>query len=72
MVSTSDRNSAAIALSRFGLGARPGDVELIAADPKGAISAEIAQRTLSMPASPDLLPTPSLLQQLFSFYDARN
>ena len=72
MVSSPDRNSAAIALSRFGLGARPGDVEVIAADPKGAISAEIAQRTLSMPASPDLLPTPSLLQQLFSLYDARN
>ncbi len=72
MASSPDRNSAALALSRFGLGARPGDVELIASDPKGALGAEIAQRLVAMPASPDLLPTPSLLQQLFAFYDARN
>jgi uncharacterized protein (DUF1800 family) len=72
MPSSPDRNSAALVLSRFGLGARPGDIELIAADPKGALGAEIAQRTLAMPASPDLVPTPSLLQQLFAFYEARN
>jgi uncharacterized protein (DUF1800 family) len=44
MVSSQSHSLAALALSRFGLGARPGDIELIAADPKGALATEIAQR----------------------------
>ena len=41
---------AALALSRFGLGARDGSLTAISADPRGALRQEITGRALAMPA----------------------
>ena len=52
----SRRNSGAlVALTRFGLGARPGDMRRIASDPRGAVRAELAMRDAA------LLPDPYLV-----------
>ncbi len=48
------RELAALALNRFGLGARPGDIATVAADPRGALLAELAQPA---PALAGELPT---------------
>ena len=54
-----DRESAAVALHRFGLGPRPGDIERIAADPRGAFLAELRSPPVKFP---DRLPvTPRAL-----------
>jgi len=58
---------AAIALSRFGLGARDGSLAAITPNPRGALREEVANRTLARPAGPDLKPTPELLVELFAF-----
>ena len=46
-------NDAVIALNRFGLGARPGDVAAIASDPRGALAAELNPE-IALLQGPDL------------------
>ncbi|RXF73758.1 DUF1800 domain-containing protein [Hansschlegelia zhihuaiae] len=48
---------AQIALSRFGLGARPGDVARIASDPRGAAKAELLARDAALLRDPYLVST---------------
>ncbi len=53
---TQDQDRAAvIALSRFGLGPRPGDIDRVRADPVGAVRADLADAPLALPAA-DTLP----------------
>jgi uncharacterized protein (DUF1800 family) len=58
---------AALALSRFGLGARDGSLAAIGADPRGALRQEITGRALAMPVGPELKPSPALLVDLYAF-----
>ena len=58
---------AALALSRFGLGAKDGSLNGIAADPRGAVRQEITGRTLAMPSGPELRSSPDLMVDLFAF-----
>ena len=58
---------AAVALSRFGLGAREGSLAAIGGDPRRALREEIAGRKLAMPTGPELKPTSELLVELFAF-----
>lgn len=60
-----------IALQRFGLGARPGDLDAIASDPRGAVMAEIAPGALiEDPTLPTTADWPGLKQsQLFEDRD---
>jgi uncharacterized protein (DUF1800 family) len=58
---------AALALSRFGLGARDDSIAAIAQNPRGALIAEANARALLMPAGPALRPTTDLLIDLFAF-----
>jgi uncharacterized protein (DUF1800 family) len=62
---------AALALSRFGLGARDGSLTAISADPRGALRQEITGRALAMPAGPELRPTPALLADLVEYQKER-
>jgi len=62
---------AAIALSRFGLGARDGSLAAIGSDPRGALRQEITGRALAMPAAPDLKSSPELMVDLFAFLKER-
>ncbi len=48
---------AAVALRRLGLGARPGDVKRIAADPRGFITAQLQQPAAALLVDPDLDPS---------------
>jgi uncharacterized protein (DUF1800 family) len=56
---------AAIAATRFGLGARPGEIEQASSDPKGWLAAQIRPEGADQPQG-DL---PSSRQALTSFYD---
>jgi uncharacterized protein (DUF1800 family) len=58
---------AAVALSRFGLGARDGSFAAISSDPRGAVRQEVTARSLLRPVGPDLKPTPDLLADLSAF-----
>jgi uncharacterized protein (DUF1800 family) len=58
---------AAIALSRFGLGARDGSLAAITPNPRGALREEVANRALARPTGPDLKSTTDLLVELFAF-----
>ncbi|MBV8447523.1 MAG: DUF1800 family protein [Hyphomicrobiales bacterium] len=71
MVQSPDRIEAALALSRFGLGARQGDLEAISSDPRGALKEEIANRTVPSPAGEELKPTAELLNDLYAFQEAQ-
>jgi uncharacterized protein (DUF1800 family) len=55
----SNLNEAALALSRFGMGAKPGDVRRIASDPRGALLEQVANPALALiqglPPSPEQL-----------------
>ena len=62
---------AALALSRFGLGARDGSLATIGADPRSALRQEVTSRALAMPAGPELRPTPELLVDLVVFLKER-
>lgn len=55
MEPTQERDRAAlIALSRFGLGPRPGDIDRVRADPAGAVLDELAHVPVELPVSADL------------------
>jgi len=62
---------AALALSRFALGARDGSLAPIGSDPRGALRQEITGRALAMPAAPDLKSSPELMVDLFAFLKER-
>lgn len=62
---------AALALSRFGLGAKDGSLSAIQPDPRAALRREIAERALAMPAGPELKPSAELLVELFAYQKAR-
>jgi uncharacterized protein (DUF1800 family) len=63
---------AALALSRFGLGARDGSLASIVRNPRGALREEVANRLLLQPTGPELKPTSELLVALFAFLKERN
>ena len=67
MVQSPDRLTAALALSRFGLGARQGDIEAIASDPRGALKDEIARRVVPAPTGDELASSADLLKQFYAF-----
>jgi uncharacterized protein (DUF1800 family) len=69
MTKTSDRFNAALALSRFGLGARAGDIDAIASDPKAALEEEIANRSIPTPQGDELKPSRELLVDFYAFAD---
>jgi uncharacterized protein (DUF1800 family) len=46
----SQRHAAAIALTRFGMGARPGEIDAVAGDPRGWLIAQIDARGAPQPA----------------------
>ena len=62
---------AALALSRFGLGARDGSLAAIGSDPRGALRQEVTGRALAMPAGPELKPSPELMVDLYEFLKER-
>jgi uncharacterized protein (DUF1800 family) len=62
---------AALALSRFGLGARDGSLAAIAPDPRAALRQEITARSVAIPTGPELRPSPELLVDLFAFLKER-
>ena len=62
---------AALALSRFGLGARDGSLAAISQNPRGALRDEANARALLMPAGPELRPTADLLVEIFAFQRER-
>jgi len=59
-----------VALQRFGLGARPGDLSAIAGDPRGAVLAEIAPDA-ALIADPDLPDTAGALTAISDIQKAR-
>jgi len=67
MVGSPARLDAALALSRFGLGARQGDIDAFASDPRGAVKEEIAAKLVPAPQGDELKPTPDLLKDFFAF-----
>jgi uncharacterized protein (DUF1800 family) len=71
MVQSPDRLDAALALSRFGLGARPGDIDAISSDPRGAVKEEIARRIVPSPVGDELKPTSELLTEFYAFLQAQ-
>ncbi|MEA2918695.1 MAG: hypothetical protein QOJ15_10776 [Bradyrhizobium sp.] len=58
---------AALALSRFGLGAREGSIASIAQNPRGALKDEVTGRVLLTPAGRELRLTSDLLVDLYAF-----
>jgi uncharacterized protein (DUF1800 family) len=62
---------AAIALSRFGLGARDDGVAAISQNPRGALQQEITGRQVAIPASQPLKPSRELLVELYAFLKER-
>lgn len=70
-MSSQNEIDAAIALSRFGLGATGAGIAPIVKDPRGLLRQEITERLLPMPVGPDLKPTPDLMQELYAFNDRR-
>ena len=71
MAHSSDRMNAALALSRFGLGARQGDLDAISSDPRGALLEEITNRAVPSPSGEELKPTADLLADFYAFRDAQ-
>ncbi len=60
-----DAFGALIALNRFGLGARPGDLAAAAGDPRGFLKGEVGSADVAV-VTADLPPTSTALQQLFA------
>ena len=61
---------AALALHRFGFGPRPGDIDRIAADPHGALLAELKPRA-GLIDNPELLPGDAALRAAVRFQQQR-
>ena len=62
---------AALALSRFGLGADHNGTTSIASDPRGALLEEITERFVPVPVGPQLQSTADLLVSLYAFQEQR-
>src|SRR6266704_6959592 len=62
---------AALALHRFGFGPRAGSVAAIAADPRGALLAELDRPGAGLITDPDLLTSGSAARAAFVFQQAR-
>ncbi|TWB14667.1 uncharacterized protein (DUF1800 family) [Rhizobium sp. ERR 1071] len=62
---------AALALSRFGLGADHNGATSIASDPRGALLEEITERFVPVPVGPQLQSTADLLVSLYAFQEQR-
>lgn len=58
--------NAFIALNRFGLGARPGDLEMVAADPVGWLRAQVSTHAALAPALNDQLSSSDIVKDIFS------
>ena len=71
MVQSPDRIGAALALSRFGLGARQGDLEAVSSDPRGDLQEEITSRIVPSPSGEELRPTAELLSEFYAFQAAQ-
>ncbi|MBV9739963.1 MAG: DUF1800 family protein [Hyphomicrobiales bacterium] len=69
MAHSSNRMDAGLALSRFGLGARQGDLDAISSDPRGALLEEITNRAVPFPSGEELKPTADLLADFYAFRD---
>ncbi|MGH7840697.1 MAG: DUF1800 family protein, partial [Candidatus Binataceae bacterium] len=65
MVNAPDALGALVALNRFGLGARPGDLAAAAGDPRGLLKEEVGAADAAVVTS-DLPPACTALQQLFA------
>ncbi len=66
-----DPRMAMVALNRFGLGARPGDLAAAAGDPRGYVKSEAASAAIADLQSPALLATKANLQLLFADQEER-
>ncbi len=71
MAQQSNDVDAALALSRFGLGADHNGTASIASDPRGALLEEIAERFVPVPVGPQLQSTADLLVSLYAFQEQR-
>jgi uncharacterized protein (DUF1800 family) len=71
MAIATDRLNAALALSRFGLGARAGDIDAIASDPKAALKEEIATHLVPVPEGDGLKSSRELLVDYYAFTEKR-
>jgi uncharacterized protein (DUF1800 family) len=63
VASTTANLEAAIAVTRFGLGARPGEMARASADPRGFLKAQIRRSGADQPQG-DLKPSLEILQRL--------
>jgi len=71
MASSNGSKGAFIALSRFGFGARPGDLAAVSVDPLNALRQEILLRRVALPSGPDLIGSTAAIQMLDEFRAAR-
>ncbi|HEY0121011.1 MAG TPA: DUF1800 family protein [Rhizobium sp.] len=71
MTQPSNDAYAAIALSRFGLGADSNGIAAIGSDPRGALREEITERFVPVPVGVELKPTADLLMALYDFQEQR-
>ncbi|NEI71945.1 DUF1800 family protein [Rhizobium lusitanum] len=71
MAQQSNDVNAALALSRFGLGADHNGIAPIASDPRGALMEEITERFVPVPVGPQLQSTADLLVSLYAFQQQR-
>jgi uncharacterized protein (DUF1800 family) len=67
-----DPQGAALALHRFGLGPRPGTIAAIAADPRGALIADLNQPNAGMVSDAGLLSSGAANRVAFEYNAARN
>jgi len=58
--------SAAVAVTRFGLGARPGEIERVAADPRGWLEAQVKSAGAPNPAG-RFVASPERMEQLLAY-----
>lgn len=61
-----DHETAAVAVTRFGLGARPGEIERVAADPRGWLEAQVTPAGAPNPAG-EFVASPERMQQLLAY-----
>ena len=62
-----DTKAAALALHRFGFGPRAGSIEAIAADPRGAVLAELERPNAGQIANPDLQSSAATNRAVFEY-----
>src|SRR5262249_10493301 len=67
-----DPKAAVLALHRFGFGARPGSIESIASDPRGALVAELDQPKAGQITRADLPTSASANRAVFEYQAERN